>query len=85
MLLPIAPWDMGLSLNRGVRYVGGNVLGLWPEYQGLNDPGDYAQKFMELGPIYSAELFDRLISPLFGGDEQRPAPLRGLIPTTSAQ
>lgn len=61
MLLPIAPWDVGVSLNRAVRYVGGNVLDLWPEYQGLENPGDFASKFLELGPVYSAELLSRLI------------------------
>lgn len=62
MLLPMTPWDAGVSLNRVVRYTGGNVLGLWPEYEGLEDPGDYASKMFEMGPIYSVDLFNRLFS-----------------------
>lgn len=60
MLLPIAPWDFGQSLNRVVRYTGGNVLGLWPAYVDVNDPTDVIAKTLEMGPMYSAELLSRL-------------------------
>jgi hypothetical protein len=60
MLLPIAPWDYGMSLNRHVRYVGGNVLGLWPEYAGLDGPDDYLAKTLEMGPVYTVEMLQRL-------------------------
>jgi len=60
MLVPITPFDIGISLNRGVRYVGGNVLGWWPAYESLDDPFDLALKMLELGPIYTATLLQRI-------------------------
>jgi hypothetical protein len=60
MLLPITPFDIGVSLNRGTRYFGANLLGLWPEYDMA--PGDMALKMMELGPFYTANLLQRIAS-----------------------
>jgi hypothetical protein len=72
MLLPIAPWDAGVSLNKLVRYAGGNVLDLWPEYAGLDNPGDYAVKMLEMGPLYTVKLAQRLWAQ-YGSEDKKEA------------
>jgi hypothetical protein len=74
MLLPIVPWDPGVSLNRYVRYVGGNGLGLWKAYSGLNTAQDWAMKFFEMGPIYTIKLGQQITDSLFPGDEKTYQP-----------
>jgi hypothetical protein len=64
MLLPIAPWDPGVSLNRYVRYAGGNGLGLWKAYAGLDTAQDWAMKFFEMGPIYTIKLAQQITDSL---------------------
>jgi hypothetical protein len=61
MILPITPWDMGVSLSRLPRYVG-SWLGVFPEYKSVQDPLSAAQKMTDLGPIYSLELAQRVKS-----------------------
>jgi hypothetical protein len=60
MFMPLTPFDMGVSLNRGVRYIGGNVLKIWPEYEGIDTPFDGIQRMISLGPIYTIQLLDSL-------------------------
>lgn len=59
MLLPITPGDIGVSLGRPVRYVGGQ-LGLWGKYKQAQDPVTAAGAIMSVGPTYTAELLARL-------------------------
>lgn len=73
MLLPIAPWDAGVSLNKLVRYTGGNVLDLWPEYAGVDNPGDYATRLLEMGPLYTVKLAQRLWSQYLSDKDKKEA------------
>lgn len=73
MLLPIAPWDAGVSLNKLVRYAGGNVLDLWPEYAGLDNPGDYATRMLEMGPLYTVKLAQRLWDQYLSDKDKKEA------------
>ena len=77
MFFPSTPWDQGVSLSRIPRYIGGNVLHWWPEYAGLNNPGNYAQKALELGSRYDTELASRLLEetgPFAEAKDQATAP-----------
>lgn len=73
MALPIAPWDAGVSLNKLVRYTGGNVFDLWPEYAGLDNPGDYALRMLEMGPLYTVKLANRLWDHFLSDKDNRQA------------
>jgi hypothetical protein len=57
MLLPITPGDIGVTLSRGPRYLGG-ALGVFPEYA-AQDPISMAGRMMVLGPSYTLELLSQ--------------------------
>lgn len=57
MLLPITPGDIGVTLSRGPRYLGG-ALGVFPEYAS-QDPITMAGRMMVLGPSYTLELLSQ--------------------------
>jgi hypothetical protein len=57
MLLPITPGDIGVTLSRGPRYLGG-ALGVFPEYA-AQDPINMAGRMMVLGPSYTLELLSQ--------------------------
>jgi hypothetical protein len=59
MFVPITPEDLGVSLSRPVRYLGG-MAGVFEEYKTANDPWLAAAKVASMGPIYSIELVMRL-------------------------
>jgi hypothetical protein len=61
MLFPAVPWDQAVSLSRIPRYVGANVLHWFPTYAGLDNPFDYANKAMQLGPFYDSTLGSELL------------------------
>jgi hypothetical protein len=61
MMFPLTPVDVGVTLNRGVRYVGGNLFHLWPEYTSIEGPEDVIVRMLSLGPIYTAELLTRVL------------------------
>jgi hypothetical protein len=44
-----------------VRYVGGNLFHLWPEYTSIEGPEDVIVRMLSLGPIYTAELLTRVL------------------------
>lgn len=58
MIFPITPGDLGVSLSRIPRYVGG-ALGLWGEYKAMDNPGAFASAVMSMGPTYTAQLLER--------------------------
>jgi hypothetical protein len=64
MIFPITPGDIGISLNRGVRYAGGE-LGIWGEYKNADDPITAAGAMLSMGPTYTAELLARVGRELF--------------------
>lgn len=68
MLFPIFPTDIGVSLSRPVRYVGG-AIGLWPEYKQMEDPLGAAAAILEMGPFYTVRLLRRIASEVFREDE----------------
>jgi hypothetical protein len=72
MLLPTVPWDPGVSLNRFARYTGGNILGLWDSYSGLDTPTQWAQKFFSMGPIYSINLAGQIAHAAFPDQADTP-------------
>jgi GNAT superfamily N-acetyltransferase len=72
MLFPAVPWDQGVSLSRIPRYIGANILHLWPDYAGINSPVDAVSKSLLLGPNYDAELGSRLLSEWGVGQEASP-------------
>jgi hypothetical protein len=55
MLMPIYPGDMGVSLSKIPRYVGG-ALGVFPEYSVGNDALQMAKRAMEIGPLFTLSL-----------------------------
>lgn len=57
MLIPITPGDIGVTLSRGPRYLGG-ALGVFPEYSAQN-PLDAGLRMMALGPNYTLELLSQ--------------------------
>ena len=59
MIFPITPFDMGVSLNRFPRYMGGG-LGLWQAYNESSDPLLAIQRGAVLGPIYDIEMMQRV-------------------------
>lgn len=73
MLFPITPGDLGVSLNRAIRY-GGGALGVWGKYKSAEDPVTAAGAMMSLGPTYTAELLARLGRELFRGSTAHQAP-----------
>lgn len=66
-LLPITPFDLGVSLSRPVRYgvnmalnaidpnrkTDGNPLGFWGDYKAAQNIGDAALGLTNMGPIYT--------------------------------
>ena len=58
MLLPITPGDIGVTLSRGPRYLGG-ALGVFPEYA-AQDPLTAGLKMMALGPNYTLGLLSEI-------------------------
>lgn len=89
MLFPISPSDIGVSLNKGVRYVG-SWLGIFPEYAGVEDPGDLGRKMLEMGPIYTGKLLQRVFEMADGGSSQSTRPtappsLQQLLDNTRAR
>lgn len=73
MLFPITPGDVGVSLNRAVRYTGG-ALGWWGKYKSAEDPVTAAGAMLSLGPSYTAELLARLGRETFRGTTAHQAP-----------
>jgi hypothetical protein len=65
MMVPITPFDLGVSLNRGIRGVGGH-LGWWEEYKRAQDPVVFATWLAELGPLYSIQLAQQVYGETFG-------------------
>lgn len=65
MLMPITPFDMGVSLNRAMRFAGG-MVGLWERDDRTNSLATMASALAVMGPIYTAELLER-----FGRDIER--------------
>jgi len=59
MIFPITPIDMGVSLSRIPRYVGG-ALGLWGEYNQASNPLSAVAAVANMGPIYTADLLQRI-------------------------
>lgn len=55
-MLPLTPWDTEAELNRFTRYVGGNVLHFWPQYNDPFEPTKFASQMGDLGPTYTAAL-----------------------------
>jgi GNAT superfamily N-acetyltransferase len=61
MMLPMTPFDMGVFMARWTRYSGswlGAQMGLWeqdPSYP--QDPTNFALRSLQLGPVFSADLF----------------------------
>lgn len=64
MLLPITPFDLGVSLNRPIRYAGG-ALGLWGAYKQAQDPITAAAGILTMGPTYTIDLLGRLAREAF--------------------
>lgn len=73
MMMPITPGDVGVSLNRALRY-GGGELGLWGEYKNADDPVTAAGAMLSMGPTYTAELLARLGRELFRRPKTNIAP-----------
>lgn len=55
MMFPITPGDVGVSLSRLPRYVGGE-LGLWGKYKAAEDPLTAAGALLNMGPFYTLSL-----------------------------
>lgn len=64
MLVPITPTDLGVSLNRPVRYAGG-ALGAWGAYKQASDPLTAAAAMFTMGPTYTIELLTRIARETF--------------------
>lgn len=55
MLMPIYPGDIGVSLSKIPRYVGG-AAGVFPEYSVGNNVLEMAKRTMEIGPFFTLSL-----------------------------
>ncbi len=73
MMFTITPGDMGVSLSRIPRYIGGE-LGLWGKYAAAKDPFSAASAVLTLGPAYTASLMARLGREYTGRPTSAPAP-----------
>lgn len=62
-IFPINPVDLGVSLSRVPRYVGG-WLGLWPPYNNAKDPIAVAGAMFEMGPLYTVKMLKEASSAL---------------------
>ena len=60
MIFPVMPFDLGVALNRGTRYAGGE-LGLWGAYEAAKDPLAAAAKMAELGLTYDFGLLQKVV------------------------
>lgn len=57
MFFPTTPFDIGVSLNKGVRYIGSLIApDAIPPIVGIDGWEDIPVRMLELGPIYSARL-----------------------------
>jgi hypothetical protein len=61
MMFPITPEDLGVSLSRSTRYVGG-ALGLWPEYKQGADPMTAIENITNLGLPYT---INNVVKPIY--------------------
>jgi hypothetical protein len=85
MFFPLSPFDVGVSLNRGVRYAGGE-LGLWAKYKQAQDPLSAAEAMMQLGPLYDISLLAQVWSEREKNSKPaktRPQPYSGGTPSTT--
>lgn len=92
MLLPVTPYDMGVSLNRASRFAG-SVLGLWEVDERLSDPLSLTSALAVMGPIYTAELLERIGRDIESGAKEAeeeefdlpvtPAPLVPMVAPTA--
>lgn len=73
MMFPITPGDLGVSLNRAIRY-GGGALGVWGKYKSAEDPVTAAGAMLSLGPTYTAELLARVGRESFKSTSRNIAP-----------
>lgn len=64
MFMPLTPADVGVSLNRGIRGIGG-ALGWWGEYKRAQDPVSWATWVAEMGPMFTIQLARQLWAESF--------------------
>ena len=67
MILPISPVlsEIGVSLSRPVRYVGG-ALGVFPKYRASNDPAVFFDSVTKLGISYTSEILQEVFDEISG-------------------
>lgn len=82
MFFPATPVDIGVSLNRGVRYAGSLLAPeIIPPYAGIDGFEDIAPRMLELGPVYSTRLFQTLFNEL--GEDSPSGPELPDLPSGS--
>jgi hypothetical protein len=75
MLFPITPMDTGITLNKGVRYVGSLAApDVVPEYASVHGYEDIPKLILEMGPVYTANLLANVVKTVSGGDSKMKAP-----------
>lgn len=73
MIFPMTPGDMGVSLSRLPRYIGGH-LGIWGAYKDAEDPITAAGALLEMGPTYTSNLLARAGGEVFPTQPDNLAP-----------
>jgi hypothetical protein len=69
MLFPATPLDTGVSLNRGVRYIGSLLAPeVIPPYIGIDGPEDIPLRVLEMGPIYTAKFIQGIVNQVKKND-----------------
>ena len=72
MLLPVTPYDMGVSLNRATRFAGG-MVGLWEQDDRASNLLTMTSALAVMGPVYTAELLERLGRDIERGKKETEA------------